>query len=300
VNIVPARKRALQLTAWVAMLIVSDLPDMLITWLGGSVPAWVFWAKTGCLALFLGLTLLWKAIRPLWQYALVLLVLFLALALTSLVRGTAWFQGKFNYAGVSFFRGYMALMVLDIVVASAVLAALWLMKRDRKAFFLVKGQWDAPIGPIRWLGIKPGKSWKTFGWIFGGAAALAVFVPTILAISPSREAIVRALPLLPAALLFAAINAFTEEAYYRASILSTLHDVLGKTHTLLLAAVFFGLAHWLYGSPPGIVGFLMTGFLAWLIGSSMLETRGFLWPWIIHFLPDVVIFSCYALLFVQS
>jgi membrane protease YdiL (CAAX protease family) len=65
-------------------------------------------------------------------------------------------------------------------------------------------------------------------------------------------------------------------------------------------AVFFGLGHWLYGSPPGFIGFLMVGFLAWLLGKAMLETRGFLWPWLIHFVPDAVIFFSYALLFVQS
>jgi hypothetical protein len=43
----------------------------------------------------------------------------------------------------------------------------------------------------------------------------------------------------------------------------------------------------------------MTGFLAWLIGKSMLETGGFLWPWFIHFVPDVVVFASYALLRVQ-
>ncbi|MBN1398142.1 MAG: CPBP family intramembrane metalloprotease [Bacteroidetes bacterium] len=96
------------------------------------------------------------------------------------------------------------------------------------------------------------------------------------------------------------MNAFTEEAYFRASILSTLHDVIGKTHTLLITIVLFGLSHWLYGSPPGILGFLMTGFLAYLLGKSMLETKGILWPWIIHFVPDVVVFISYALLFVQS
>jgi hypothetical protein len=159
---------------------------------------------------------------------------------------------------------------------------------------------DAPIEPVRWLGIKAGESWKAFGWIFTGAAALAVFIPTILAIAPSGDTIRRALPLVPAALLFAAINAFTEEAYFRTSFLSTLHEVIGKTHTLLLTLVFFGLSHWLWGSPPGIIGFLMTGFLAWLIGKSMLETKGILWPWIIHFVPDAVVFISYALLFVQS
>jgi len=299
-NTTTVSKRVLIIMAWVAMLVVSDLPDIIITWMGSSIPEWMFWAKAGFMALFLGLTFLWRSIRSLWQYALVLLVLFLMLGLNSQVRSTALFNENFNYPGVSYFTGYAAIMTLDILVALAVIAVLWLMKRDRKAFFLVRGQMDAPIEPVRWLGIKPGESWKVFGWIFTGVAGIAVLIPTMLGISPTWNTILRALPLMPAAVLFAAVNAFTEEVYFRASLLSTLHDVVGKTHTLLITLVFFGLAHWLYGSPPGIIGFLMTGFLAWLLGKSMLETKGFLWPWIIHFVPDVVIFISYALLFVQT
>ena len=295
-----AAKHTLPITAWVAMLIVSDLPDLLITLLGGTVPPWLFWAKAAFLAVFFGLTRLSKAIRPLWQYALALFTLFLALGLTSLLRGTAWFQGHFNYRGVSFFRGYAAVMALDILVALAVLTVLWLMKHDRKAFFLARGRMDAPMEPIRWLGIQADASWKNTGWIFAGGAALVVFVPTIIAIAPSGATVLHALPLLPAAVFFAAVNAFTEEAYFRCSILSTLHESIGKTHTLLITLVFFGLAHWLYGSPSGLIGFAMTGFLAWVMGRSMLETKGMLWPWIIHFAPDVVIFMSYALLFVRS
>ncbi|MBN2399131.1 MAG: CPBP family intramembrane metalloprotease [Candidatus Aminicenantes bacterium] len=293
-------KHALLLTAWAVMLIVSDLPDMLITWMGGPVPSWMFWAKAVFLAVFFGLTRIKKAIRPLGQYVLALFTLFLALGLTGLLRGTAWFQGRFNYQGVSYCKGFAAVMVLDILVALAVIAVLWIMKGDRKAFFLAKGRMAAPIEPIRWLGIRAGESWKTFGWIFAGVAALGVAVPTISAIAPSGAIWLRALPLFPAAVLFAAVNAFTEEAYFRCSILSTLHDVIGKTHTLRITLVFFGLSHWLYGSPSGLIGFAMTGFLAWIMGRSMLETKGIAWPWIIHFAPDVVIFISYALLFVKS
>lgn len=299
-NLIPAEKRTLTIVAWAVMLVVSDLPDILIAWLGGTIPPWIFWAKAGFLAVFLGLTLLIKAIRPLWQYALIFLTLFVALGLNNLVRNTAWFQGNFNYKGVSFFTGYAAIFILDILVALAVLAVLWLMKRDRSAFFFVKGQVDAPVEPVRWLGIKKGESWKVIGWFFAGGATVGVFIPTILGIAPSGETVLRALPLLPACLFLAAVNAFTEEAYYRCSLLSTLHEAIGKTHTLLLTVVFFGLGHWLYGSPPGLLGFLMVGFLAWLLGKSMLETKGFLWPWIIHFIPDAVIFFSYALLFVGS
>lgn len=291
---------ALPLAAWGVMLIVSDLPDILLTWLGVPLPSWMLWAKAAFLAAFFVMTRMRRALRPLWQYALALFTLFLALGLTSLLRGTAWFQVRFNYQGVPFFKGFAALMVLDILVALAVLAVLWLMKRDRRAFFLARGRLDAPIEPIRWLGIKAGESWKTFTWIFGGVAALAVAVPTILGIAPSAATWSRALPLLPACILLAAVNAFTEEAYFRCSLLSTLHEVIGRGHTLGLILVFFGLSHWLYGSPSGPVGFAMTGFLAWIMARGMLETKGMLAPWIIHFLPDVVVFFSYALLFARA
>jgi len=153
---------------------------------------------------------------------------------------------------------------------------------------------------VRWLGIRQGESWRTFGWIFALAAGLGVLIPTALGLRLSAEVLLRALPLLPAVLLFAAVNAFTEEVYFRASFLATLPDVIGRGHALLMTAVFFGLAHYLGGSPPGVVGVAMTGFLAFLLGKAMLETRGMLWAWFIHFVPDVVIFASYAVLFVQK
>ncbi len=290
--------KKLTITAWMAMFVVSDLQDIIIVSLGGSIPSWIVLEKACCMIAFLALTLTWKVVRPLREYAVALLVLFLSLWLTSLLRNTSWFQSSFNHEGVSFFTGYAAVMTLDLVVAAAVITSLWLLKRNRASFFMVKGQVDAPISPIRWLGIKEGQSWKAFTWIFGGIAALAVLVPTMIDIAPSGNRILRALALLPAALLFSAVNAFTEETYYRANILSTLYHVVGRTHTLLITLVFFGLAHWLYGSPPGIVGFAMTAFLAWVMARSMLETKGMLSPCIIHFLPDVVIFVSYALLYV--
>ena len=44
----------------------------------------------------------------------------------------------------------------------------------------------------------------------------------------------------------------------------------------------------------------MTGFLAYLLGKAMLETRGILAPWFLHFVPDVVVFASYAIAFVQK
>lgn len=298
-NPISGKRSFVRLAAWAAMLAVSDLPDILIIRLGAEPPSWLSWAKAAFVAAFLGLALLARRMRPLWQYALALLTLFLALGLTGLARWSGWFQSRFNAPGTPFFKGFAALMVLDILVALAVLAVLWLIKGDRRAFFLARGDLQAPVEPIPWLGIRKGESWRTFAWIFGGIAALAVAVPTFLAAAPAGATLLRALPLLPAAALLAAVNAFTEEAYFRCSLLSTLPEVIGRGHTLALILVFFGLSHWLHGSPNGVVGFAMTGFLAWILARAMLDTRGLLASWIIHFLPDVVIFFSYALAYVE-
>jgi hypothetical protein len=63
---------------------------------------------------------------------------------------------------------------------------------------------------------------------------------------------------------------------------------------LLLVAAYFGLAHF-YGVPYGIVGVMMAGFLGWFLTKAMLETRGFFWPWLIHFCQDVAIFTFMAM-----
>jgi len=100
--------------------------------------------------------------------------------------------------------------------------------------------------------------------------------------------------LIPVAVLIAVINAFNEEFTLRAAPLSRLWFTLGKQQALMITTVFFGLGHF-YGVPSGILGVLLSGFLGWFLGKSMLETKGFFWAWLIHFIPDVFIFTFFAL-----
>jgi hypothetical protein len=289
----------LLLTAWGLILLISNLPDVLWNAVTGEIPGWLFWGKIGVLGAALALCLFWKRLRPLWQFTSVMLVFYLALEITGRIRNGEWWQTRFNGQNVSFGLGFFGIFLLDTAVALTVLLTLWLIHKTRSAFFLVKGQLDAPLEPVRWLGIGKDGSWKFFGWFFAVVAAMAVAIPTILALRPSGQVLLQAASLLPVAILCAAVNAFNEEAYFRLSFLSTLTDIVGKNHILLMSAFFFGMNHWLYGSPPGLVGFLMTAFLAWLIGKSILETRGLLWGWFIHFLPDVVVFASYAIAWFQ-
>lgn len=292
-------KRPLVIAAWAAMLLISDLPNILWDAVTGSVPAWLFWAKVGFLALFLGVCLAWKTLRPLWKFALIMLVFYLALAGRDALGTLAWWQNLFPSRETSFTVGYLEFHSRDFAVAVIVAAALWLMFRQRQAYFLTRGNLNAPIGRVPWLGIQAGEKWRTFAFIFAGIATLAVAIPTFLGMSLSGEQFARALPLLPMAILLAAVNAITEEIYYRLSMLSTLHQWVGSTQALLISLVFFGLGHYLVGSPPGVVGFLMTGFLAYLLGKSILETKGVFWAWFIHLFPDIVVFFSYALWWVK-
>lgn len=286
----------LAIFAWVVMLLISDLPDILVEAQLRYIPDWFFAGKIGVLLIALGLSLVWRSLRPLWQYVVVLLVFFLSLGASNWLGDTLWWRRRFPVEQVSFLRSYQGFYLRDTGVALMVIASLWLMKGKRRAFFLTGGRLDAPIEPVPWLGIGKGESWRVFGWIFAVVAGVVVLVPTVIALDPSAAMLRRALPLLPAVLLLAAINAFTEEVYFRTSLLSTLQTSVGKTNALLISMVFFGLAHYLYGSPPGLIGAAMTGFLAYLLGKSILETKGLFWAWFIHFVPDVVIFFSYALL----
>ncbi len=300
--LVPAfnEKRLLAFSAWGTIPLISDVPDIACKAISGQVPESMPWIKAGVMALLFGLCLVWRRIHRLRQFVTVMLVFCLALAVSNWVGKTHWWTSRFGGPLVSFAVGYCGVYIRDSGVAFAVIATLWLIKRRRSEFFLVKGQLDAPIGPVPWLGIRQGESWRTFGWIFAIIASIAVLIPTAVGLRLTSEVLLRAIPLVLSGILFAAINAFNEEVYFRASLLSTLPEVIGKTHALLINAVFFGLAHYLYGSPSGVIGFLMTAFLAWLLGKSMLETKGFTWPWFIHFLPDVVVFASYAVLWVES
>ena len=90
---------------------------------------------------------------------------------------------------------------------------------------------------------------------------------------------------------FAAINAGFEEMRFRCVLLARAEGVVGRTHAIWLTAVLFGLAHWGPSNhPSGLIGAAMTGFLGWLLATSILDTRGGGWAWLIHLGDDVIIF----------
>lgn len=288
-------RKPLIIVAWIFLLLSSLLPiivlqeifhypvnsDLRSALAGGVI-------LTGLL-----LTFAWSAIRPLRPFFVLFLVLavvewFVFTRLDQLPVYRSWLNNP------SFNVFMLAEQSLRLIVTLVIIAVLFFLHGRLDRFFLVKGDTNAPIEPVRALGIKEGERWGKTGVIFAVAISSGTLLFLILAGRPPLDIVLRAMPFLPAILLAAALNAFNEEMTYKASFLSVLEEPLGKHHALWLMAAYFGIGHF-YGVPYGVIGVLMAGFLGWLLGKSMLETRGLWWAWFIHFWQDVLIFSFLAI-----
>jgi uncharacterized protein len=297
--------RLLLIVAWIVMLVVSLLPKVILQEiLHQQVNSFVRFSFTLIfLLIMLALTYFWKTINLLRPYFIVFMVLFVAEwffydRLGAVPGIKEWLNSPY------FFQYMMSTQVLRMGVTLVMIAALLVLKKKRSAFFLVKGQLDAPVEPVRWLGISAGSGWKRFGRILSIVISLGTLTFLVIAAIPALTSqakngvlggiLLGLLEMMPFVLLFAAMNAFSEEITYKASFISVLEDVVGDRQALYIMAAFFGLGHF-YGVPYGIVGVLMATFLGWILGKSMLETKGSLWAWFIHFLQDVLIFTFMAM-----
>jgi len=283
------------LVAWIVVLAISDLPEILLNVVALPAPSSLVWLKVGGLAVFTALCFGARGWRPLAPFAGVMLIFFLGLRGAEALGSSVFWRDRFAGSAGSFALSYLDLHLRDLGVALLVLAALFLLVGDRRRFFFARGDLAAPVAPVRWLGIRSGGRWRSFVWIFGGVAAILVAAVILTQIRFEPGDATKLARLMPAVLLLAATNAFAEEVYFRLSLLGTLPAVIGRGQAQAMNVVLFGLAHWLAGSPPGLAGALMTGFLAWAMGKCILETRGLAGAWLIHLLPDLVIFATYAL-----
>jgi membrane protease YdiL (CAAX protease family) len=285
--------RLLIALAWATMLCVSILPNALLHELAGGAPAWLNRAKIGLLIVSAVATLFSKALRPLRNFSLILLAILASEELVSRLTGSLIWYRWFGGEGAPFASSMLGTQLSRMIVSLLVIAALLALGYRRADFFLVRGRLDAPITPVRWLGFPKPDPWTRFGGQFSVYIGLGLLAFLIIGGRPAWPSFVQAAPMLPAVLLFAAVNAFNEEMTYRASILAGLEPVAGSRQALWNSAVFFGIGHY-FGVPYGVVGVIMATFLGWMLGKAMLETRGLAWAWFIHFVQDVLIFSFMA------
>jgi membrane protease YdiL (CAAX protease family) len=285
----------LSLFTWIVVLLVSDLPNALWQAIFDELPSWLFWVKVGLLLTLVVVSLVCKPIQALRSFFLLLMVLLLAL------RGMSWLMGTPGYLAweghVDWVLAMAAYQFLKLVVVAIMILTLLLLGKKRQDFFLTKGQLAQPIQAPR-VGEQPTRrymTWGTLGLILG----ICITPLTLLFIGmgnfPSNTVLLKALPYFPAAILFAACNAFAEEMQFRASLLGELQKTIGPDQSIWLTATFFGSAHYFGGTPAGIPGVLIAGLLGALFAKCMLGSKGIVAPWFIHFCQNAVIYAFWAI-----
>jgi len=287
-------RNAVLITAWIVVLALAMVKIVLqesLRFKVGEELHYTIWAVI--VAAALALTFAWQAVRPLRPFLGMFAVLvaaqwFVYTKLDRLPGIHRWLNDP------SFSVSLVAERLLSLIVTLAIIAVLFLIKRRREAFFLARGDTDAAVEPVKWLGVGAGERWKKLGRMFALYLSLGTLAFLVIAGRPPLDILVRVLPFLPAVVIAAALNALNEEMQYKASFLAVLEEPVGKHQALWLMAAFFGILHF-YGVPYGVMGVLMAGFLGWLLGKSMLETRGLFWAWFLHFLQDVWIFAFMAI-----
>lgn len=289
----PAGARPAVTGAWIASALISALPAIAFIEIIGTIPAWLWIAQVSVAVLLFAATFVLRGLKPLRRFAVVMaafLLLLQALPLTDLT----WQPLQALFGATAFDERMQSEQTGKLVVTLAMIGLLYVLGYRRRDFFLAAGNLTAPIRPAPVLGFPGADSWRRFGLIWGFGIAGALTVVQYAIARPTASDLAAIVPMLPAILFYAALNAFNEEMTYRAPMLATLEPAVGSTQAIWLSASLFGVAHY-FGTPGGLLGAVLSVFMGWILSKAMAETRGLFWAWWIHFLSDVVIFAFIAL-----
>lgn len=264
------------LLAWALLLIGSNLANILFRDAGN----WLALIQTGLLPAAAGTVFFFPAMRPLRGFALALAALNGGDFLRWSVESALPWYGMANLPTRVFADSVLAGIPALLMVAAAV----FISRLRLREVFLFPGGMNAHttlpfLSTLRWSRVGP-----------------PVFVLTVIPLALQLRTVAGPGNLsrigiagLAAAFVFAAINAGFEEMRFRCVLLAHSERTVGGRQGIWLTSVLFGLAHW-GGHPAGISGIVMSGFLGWLLATSILDTRGWGWAWLIHAGEDIVIF----------
>ncbi len=217
-NTETSKPKALIVTAWVFLLLTSGLPRIILQEIFKYQVSADLGAEMALAVVLLGiaLTFIWGAVRSLRPFFILFVVLVaVEWFVFTKIDQLAFYQSWLNTPSFNVFM--LAEQSLRLMVTLVIIAALFVLKKTRSAFFLVKGDTNALAEPVKWMGIKPGERWKQLGRNFSVILSLGTLTFLILAGRPPLDIALRALPFLPAILLAAMLNAFNEEMTYKAS-----------------------------------------------------------------------------------
>jgi membrane protease YdiL (CAAX protease family) len=269
--------------AWAIVLLLT-VPEIIVHAFMGIDTSWMLAARITLLAASVGLTFAWSVIRPLRGMLVVFLVIYTVEAgvFLTAVPDSRIYQDAIGHDANVAFLGERLLRIGAVLVMLVVLLGMGLRRHD---FYLAVGDVRATAEPMR-IPSHP-EPWTRFGRnyaIISVGLLLAFLIP---ALQPSLAEL--SIGLVVFAAVCAVLNSFAEEFLYRAALIPHVLPLFGKSATLLLLPVWFGLAHW-FGVPNGLTGVALAAVGGWFFTRSMIETRGIAWAWFLHFLADFTVY----------
>ncbi|HSV85709.1 MAG TPA: CPBP family intramembrane glutamic endopeptidase [Levilinea sp.] len=228
--------------------------------------------------------------RPLWALPVIILGTSSLLYFGALAPDVLSTWLPFTLEVNPFVDGKLKYQIATFAIALVILAIVYALSPNNARRFYKLGNLGAPAEPVKWLGITSPDTWKTVGRNFAIIVSLATGIYIYFNVAQGQSLQPGNFRYLPFILLLAMMNAFTEEAITRLSVVTALDGVFPRPVIYLISAFIFGIPHF-FGIPGGILGSLMAGFLGWLLAKSIAETEGMAWAWFIHFLLDVIIFG---------
>jgi membrane protease YdiL (CAAX protease family) len=184
---------------------------------------------------------------------------------------------------------------LQLVLAAIFLTVVYFLNPENFKMFFRVGNMNAHISEISWLGITGKETWFEIATSLGLFITLGTAIFMFFQLKKADMDYHYLLFSLLWAIPFSITNAFSEEAIFRIGIVSPLYSVLTVSIILLISGAMFGIPHY-FGTPSGVIGVLMAGFLGWLLAMSLVETQGIFLAWAIHFVQDVVIITSMILM----
>lgn len=287
VNTPAASRTILILTAWLGTLLLSRLPQIILSELGIVASTdWSLWWWVIIGAALFALTYMWDGIRPLRSYFLIMTMIYVVTIGLSAIQQTSIWVSWFGPEKTWLIRS-LGDRVGVVLMALALAGILALLGKKRESFFLAFGDVNARA---EGMGIR----WKIAGPLIA-LVLTALFTAGIFAMSSLAITIADVLPLLPMVFALAVMNAFGEEMVFRAAPLSQLWQIVGKRQAVWLMALWFGLGHYFGGVSFGAAGAVYLTLVAVLFGKAMVETKGLAVPVFMHLWGDVVLYVILAI-----
>lgn len=266
--------KKLVLISWFLMLLVSALPNIILREVFNTNLPWLPYIKIGVLLLLFVISVFYDKLSPLRHYFGVFLMVFVTTESIKALRATEHWKKWFGGSSPSFVQYMVRMQLLLILGFFIIFFVLFLIKKNPSKFYFSMGDLNAKVKPVKWLAVQDNIYWKGLGSEFGIYLSIGILIYLLFANGiPAINDLMQVVRYIPLIIIFAAINSVYEELVYRASLLSVLESVIGERHALSITTLYFGIGHF-YGAPAGIIGIIMSSLLGYILGKSMIETRG--------------------------